>query len=163
MDKSLIIVNFIGMMTEPWTILDNILKKRNIKFEKYGGSFNKNSNKIKSYEENKKLIRDSIISPALQTSWQVDHGYIPCRIFKNISYGKMGMTNNRHVQELFDNELIYDNDIEKLVDLGLEFEKKENKLDIVKKLMKDVRDNHTYLNRIEFLQWYLKEFMNYEL
>ena len=34
------------------------------------------------------LIQESIIAPALQTDWQVEHEYIPCRIFKNISYGK---------------------------------------------------------------------------
>ena len=30
------------------------------------------------------LIQESILAPAIQEPWQVTHGYIPCRVFKNL-------------------------------------------------------------------------------
>lgn len=161
-DKSNKIVNFVGMMTPPWDHLQSILSKHKIQFNNYGGTFNKDSDKNKSFNENRKLIEESIIAPALQTKWQVEHSYIPCRIFKNISYGKMGITNNKNVNDLFDNKLIYETDMNKLVSNSLEFEKRKDKLEIVKSLMENVRDYHTYINRINYIKWYMKEFMNIE-
>ena len=45
----------------------------------------------------KKIIANSEIAPAIVGSWQKEHEYVPCRIFKNISYGKLGMTNSEIV------------------------------------------------------------------
>ena len=106
------------------------------------------------------LIQESILAPALQTDWQIDNHYIPCRIFKNISYGKMGMTNNEAVYNLFNKKMLYSNDIPELVKQGLEFDKKENKFDKIKELMIEVRDNHTYINRIHFILDFIKEKKN---
>lgn len=155
--------SFIGMRVEPWNTLARICEKNDIEFIHYGGTFDKNSERNKSFEENQKMIKTSIIAPSIQYDWQIENGYIPCRIFKNISYGKMGMTNNNHVNELFDNRLVFDTDIEKLVEKGLEFEKREDKFEILKELMIEVRDNHTYLQRIEFMKWYLEKFLNVNL
>lgn len=154
--KSKNISNFIGMHLEHNDILKENLKKYNINYVNYGGTFNKDSNKNKSIEDNIKLIQESIIAPALQSNWQIENEYIPCRIFKNISYGKMGITNNKAVNKLFDNKLIYSKDIGELVKKGLEFEKKEDKFDKIKELMIEVRDNHTYINRINFILDLLK-------
>jgi spore maturation protein CgeB len=99
---------------------------------------------------NQRLIRESIIAPAIQSRWQCDNGYIPCRIFKNISYGKMGITNNETVYDLFDKQIIYDPDINEALKKGLQFERSspDTRKDAILQLMKTVRDNHTYLNRI---------------
>jgi hypothetical protein len=35
-------------------------------------------------------IRRSRIAPAIAGRWQVEHNYLPCRMFKNISYGQLG-------------------------------------------------------------------------
>ena len=145
------ISNFIGTPLEHNVQLKDALKKNNIEYENYGGTFDKNSERNKSIEENMKLIQESIIAPALQTQWQIDNHYIPCRIFKNISYGKMGITNNETVYELFNKKIIYSDNIEELVDKSLEFNKREDKFSIIKELMIEVRDNHTYVNRINFI------------
>ena len=55
-----------------------------------------------SYEENEKLTQNCLYCPALQMQWQVKHGYIPCRIFKNISYGGIPVTNNKEVYSLLE-------------------------------------------------------------
>ena len=150
------ISNFIGMPLEHWGNFKNELQKHNIEYKNYGGTFDVNSERNKSIEENMKLIQESIIAPALQTQWQVDNHYIPCRIFKNISYGKMGITNNSAVNKLFNNKLIYSDSIEKLVIESLEFNNRPNKNKIIKDLMIEVRDNHTYLNRINFILDFIK-------
>lgn len=150
------ISNFIGMPLEHNVVLKQILQKYRIEYANYGGTFDKNSNKNKSIEENMKLIQESIIAPALQSEWQKEHHYIPCRIFKNISYGKMGMTNSNAVHEFFEKKILYSENIDELVKMGLEFEKKEDKNDHIKELMIYVRDNHTYMNRIAFILEFLR-------
>ena len=157
------ISNFIGMSLEHWNDFKNELKKNGIEYNNYGGTFNENSEKNKSIEENMKLIQESILAPALQDNHQINHQYIPCRIFKNISYGKMGITNNSAVNELFNNKLIYSDNIQDLVKKGLEFENIYDKYDKIKELMIEVRDNHTYINRINFILDFLKKFKNIEV
>jgi hypothetical protein len=149
------ISNFIGMPLQHNQILKDVLEKYNIIYKNYGGTFNKDSDKNKSVQENIELIQESIIAPALQSDWQIENEYIPCRIFKNISYGKMGITNNKAVNKLFNNKLIYSENIEELIKQGLEFEKRNDKFDKIKELMIEIRDNHTYINRIQYIFNYL--------
>ena len=153
--------NFIGMPLAHHAKFRDELKKYNVVYRNYGGTFNKNSYLNKTVEENMKLIQESIIAPALQTQWQIDNGYIPCRIFKNISYGKMGITNNPTVNLLFDTKLIYSDNIAELTKMGLDFEvNNPNKNQVVKELMEYVRDNHTYINRINCILEYIKKYIN---
>ena len=112
-------INFIGTLTRKWYDLHNVCMQTGIKFNHYGATFNVNSDRNISLLDNMKLIQKSIIAPALQDDYQVSAQYIPCRIFKNISYGKMGITNNKKVNELFDNRLIYDTDIVELCKKGI--------------------------------------------
>ena len=145
------ISNFIGMPLQHNEDLKNALQKYNIKYAVYGGTFDKNSEKNKSIEDNMKLIQESIIAPALQSDWQIEKKYIPCRIFKNISYGKMGITNSETVYKLFNKKIIYSTNIEELVEKSLEFNRRNDRFSIIKELMIEVRDNHTYVNRINFI------------
>ena len=145
--------NFIGMILgDPWEEFSRACKRRGIKFASQGG-FTADHKEI---EENEKLIQESLIAPALQHTWQIENGYIPCRIFKNISYGKMGITNNVVVNKLFNEELIYDTNMNNIVEKGLEFEKHKENVPRLIKLMEIVRDKHTYVNRINTLLWALK-------
>ena len=43
--------------------------------------------------ENVAAIRSARLAPAFAGGWQVEHNYLPCRLFKNISYGALGFTN----------------------------------------------------------------------
>lgn len=102
-----------------------------------------------SIEENRRVIAESYLAPAIVGSWQKAKGYIPCRIFKNISYGQFGITNSLRVNELFDGKLIYaDNEydlfklmMDKMATSEYEGERIE--------LIKFVREHHTYINRIK--------------
>lgn len=146
-------INFVGMPTAPWDIVKRYCIDNNIKYNNYGG-FNKDTNV--SCRDNMKLIQKSIIAPSFQEEWQVENHYVPCRIFKNISYGKMGITNNPYVNKIFDEKLIYGNNIDILIDEGIKFNNKEKIIE----LMKEVRDKHTYLNRINAIFWLLNRINN---
>jgi hypothetical protein len=141
-------ISFVGMVTSPWSYVKKFCYDNNIRFECYGG-FSKNL----SVEDTIQLTQRSILAPAFQEEWQTENGYIPCRIFKNISYGKMGITNNLLVYELYNREILFDNNINSALKKGLEFENLPNnkKNETLIKLMELTRDKHTYLNRIEHM------------
>ena len=95
-----------------------------------------------------KLVRSSYLAPAINGAWQVKNGYIPCRIFKNVSYGHLGMTNSLAVHDLFEGMTTYNSDCRQLFYDGVrDFAKKT----VAERLavQQFVRDNHTYVNRIQ--------------
>jgi hypothetical protein len=98
-------------------------------------------------EEAEHLVKRSYIAPTIVGAWQKEVGYIPCRIFKNCSYGLMGVTNSYRVYELFNKKIVYDPDPAVLFHKAKEalkvFGDKERE-----ELMNFVKDNHTYVNRI---------------
>jgi hypothetical protein len=68
----------------------------------------------------------------------------------------MGITNSEAVYELFNKKIIYSKNIDELVQKSLEFNKNNDRFSIIKELMIEVRDNHTYINRINFIIDFLK-------
>jgi len=97
---------------------------------------------------NREFINKSYISPSIQGKWQVENGYIPCRVLKNISYGEFGITNSETICNLFNNEIVYDNNIEKLVEKSIE---KRNNITLseLNNQINFIKENHTYINRIK--------------
>jgi len=140
------ICHFIGMILDnPWKPCREVCNSEGIQFS-YVGGFCKNNVSI---DENVNRVQEAIIAPAFQEPWQIEHGYIPCRIFKNISYGKMGITNNKVVQELFNDKLIYDPDIRTATKKAIDNARTGQDLNLLKELMIEVRNKHTYINRIK--------------
>jgi hypothetical protein len=134
----------------------NAANENNIKFV-----FNNPWSNPLSYEEVNKLTMQSIMSPDIRCSGDLTKialgetgtchksiGYIPCRILKAISYGLLGITNSKHVYELLDKKVIYNYDEYQLCYDAL---KEINNKDLIKEQMKIVRENHTYINRINDL------------
>jgi hypothetical protein len=82
-------------------------------------------------------------------------GYLPCRIFKNISFGQLGITNSKHVYDLFDGNIIY-NDNE--YDLYFQALPELKNYKMIQDQMLYVKENHTYVDRIKSLmKVYYKE------
>ncbi len=145
----------------------NYCIENNLSFDQYGGYVVKDFNPCthsnvsfhKQYidlETNAKLIRDAYIAPAIQGKSQLSNSedvgnYVPCRIFKNISYGNFGVTNNATANALFDNKLIYHSDISELMKLAEIHTKDVNACNTLLQLMDEVKTKHTYINRIETL------------
>jgi hypothetical protein len=100
------------------------------------------------FEDNIRLIKESFAAPAIVGTWQKKVGYIPCRIFKNISYGHIGSTNSETVNKLFNNKLIY-NQNEKDLFFSIKNYINSSNDDLRLELINEVKNNHTYVNRIE--------------
>jgi hypothetical protein len=110
-------------------------------------------------KKNKLLIQQSRLAPSLSNALHLEMGYTPCRLWKNISYGKMGLTNNGASQEAFNNKLICSRNLEELYLKGLDFDRRPDKNDIIKDLMREVRDKHTYINRAKGILWSLNNLL----
>jgi hypothetical protein len=102
-----------------------------------------------SEEENMNFIKESYLAPAIVGTWQKENGYVPCRIFKNISYGNLGITNSAEIKMIFGDLVIYSDDESALFELGRQviFSDKHN--DLLTEQISYVKEHHTYLNRIE--------------
>jgi hypothetical protein len=72
-------------------------------------------------------------------------GYIPCRIFKNISYGQVGSTNSKAVKDLFGDLVVYNDDEYQLF---YDADRVKNNFDYILEQMNFVKCNHTYINRV---------------
>lgn len=96
-------------------------------------------------ETNRLLVRDSYLSPTVVGAWQLEHGYIPCRSFKNVSYGQIGATNSAAVDRVFGGRAVYNPDS---YELFADAEKARADTARIRDAMVFVRDHHTYLNRI---------------
>jgi hypothetical protein len=100
--------------------------------------------------ENVRLIQNSHLAPAICGKLQLEKDYIPCRIFKNISYGHIGLTNSRVVYELFGRKIVYNPDTYQLF-LDGEAKLKEGNLQEQYELMEFVKKYHTYVNRAQHM------------
>lgn len=141
-----------------WTLNENKINEWKELCVKYNinPEFTKEKNEIIHQEK----IRTAYIAPTIQGSSHIINEkkfYIPCRIFKNISYGNIGVTNNLGVYNLFkDFLIIYDDDLEKLIIKYINYidsldnpdNFKKYKEDMIK-IMNHVKENHTYLSRLD--------------
>lgn len=98
-----------------------------------------------SKEDEANYLRHSYVAPAIQGENQLSNGMIPCRIFKAISYGNEGVTNNPMAYEFFDGNVIYNNDPYELY-----YDHKKNRnFSRISDVMKFVAEKHTYINNIQ--------------
>jgi hypothetical protein len=108
-----------------------------------------------SDEQNRIMVNKSFVSPSIQGKWQVENEYIPCRIFKNISYGHYGYSNSIQVKNIFDGPIIYENNTVNLFDSVIRKKNESSHISDLVSLMEEVKEKHTYINRIEMLLKYL--------
>lgn len=101
-----------------------------------------------TFEEQRQIIKHSYLAPDVRHKAFLDWGYIPCRTFKNISYGQLGITNSKAVHDLFDGNIIYNDDTYQLF---YDAQKQKDNHEMIKTQMMFVKNNHTYINRCEEL------------
>ncbi len=108
-----------------------------------------------AYEELEQKTVDAYIAPALQ-GVQVDDGYIPCRLFIQMSLSVLWVSNNPYVYNLFDDdEVIVDRNIWNMMDKAQQVIKDKKVDQYTQKAIQKVKEKHTYLNRIDELFSYL--------
>lgn len=137
-------INYIGTVHENFEQImsfANIARKNNISFEALRTS---------SDFENMSLVQNSYLSLDLRGSWHLECGYLPCRIFKNLSYGRITGTNSENVKKKLGDHVIYNSNLELLFHELIEAEKTKPILDI-QNTMRYIQENHTFVNRINNL------------
>jgi hypothetical protein len=77
------------------------------------------------------LVRFSRLAPAIAGEWQVEHDYLPCRMFKNISYGQIGFSNVKKFSEILGDYNI-EGELEEMVDKVLNL----NKIDYINLILR---------------------------
>ena len=136
-------LNYIGMLYEqgPWWAQNfaNILYEKNrVEFD----VFTQNA----SDEENKNLIQSSFLCPDFRSDWHLQCGYIPCRIFKNISYGRVTGTNSPFIKSIFGDYVAFGGTPNTLYENLLRADVNEE-IDM-RSAMLFVKENHTFINRV---------------
>lgn len=116
-----------------------------------------------SFEDNRVFVRQSILAPDFRPEGNEEvkitygekngqnhlaTGYLPCRLFKNISYGHLPLTDSPHAGAFFGDAVVYEKDLQLLIQNGLAAQS-----DIPRKIraMKMIADNHTYVQRVRDL------------
>ena len=138
------------------TEFDNCCKRENIFFT-YQGLYSRGP--IDS-EESIKLMKSACLAPCIQSSQQIEAGYVTDRLIKNISYGHYGMTNSKPMYDLFNNYLpglIYNYNITDMFNSSLNILKSDPNKSILLNQMNYIKNNHTYINRINNILNFLKE------
>ena len=145
-------INYIGTVDPqkqgPINDFTRACQENGIRFNTYGGF---NCTEHPGIQEHVELIRRSYMAPAFQGLDQVRTGYISCRLFKNISAGQYGVTHSKYANELFGNKLIYHEDGYRLFHEARE-RLASIRIEELHALMDDVKENHTYLNKIRAIE-----------
>lgn len=131
-------VCFVGTMLSITSELQTVCEENGYNFIRRGGWSSKSVN----LNDHVEMIKKSYLSPSFQSDWQINLGYIPCRIFKNISYGSQGITNNKLVHDLFDQKTILCENLNELFNI-------KSDINDQKLLMSKIKNEHTYVNRIK--------------
>jgi len=121
---------------ESINILRNVLRENGLTFE--------HRTQV-SVAENINAVREARVAPAITGGWQVAHGYLPCRIFKNVSYGTLGFTNVAAARFLLGD--FAGRSIEELVPMVLRLRKNEYE-EIVREQQRKVA-SYTYRQSLE--------------
>lgn len=98
-----------------------------------------------SDEEVIRRMRESIIAPDIRGSFHVKTRVIPCRVFKNVSYGHLGVTNSEEIYNEMEGKCVYNSDTAQLFHDAM-MQRENAKL--IEEGMKLVKENHTYINRV---------------
>lgn len=99
-----------------------------------------------SHEENIQLIRESFLCPDFRSDWHLECGYIPCRMWKNISYGRITGTNSPYVKNALGDYVVFGGTPQTLYQNLLNAE--QNRSINMRDAMSFVRDNHTFVDRV---------------
>ncbi len=124
-------------------------------FKPFFSACGHNNKEFRSYRnvsdaDNYRLTRESFIAPDIRGAGHLECGYIPCRVFKNISYGQVVGTNSKFVERLFGDYVTFSENTYDLFGHSVEKFKNSSRDDIIES-MKFVKDKHTFINRAENL------------
>jgi hypothetical protein len=92
-----------------------------------------------------RLMKKSYLGIDIRGPQHLKQGLLTCRVFKNISYGHLGLTNSLSMYEALDGNCVYNPNTNELFYDGVR--NKEN-FSLILSGMQYVKEHHTYINRI---------------
>jgi hypothetical protein len=92
------------------------------------------------------LIRYSRLAPAIAGRWQAENNYLPCRMFKNISYGQLGFSNVEKFNDVYKGAIITGSTITELADRALSLPK-GSYLETIRR-QQEITKQHTYMHKL---------------
>lgn len=108
-----------------------------------------------SDEENVGAVRTGRLAPAVAGPWQVERDYLPCRVFKNVSYGALCLTNVPKFREILDDAYFGRGSVSQIVTEALEIGEAEY-LDLVR-AQQEVVGRYTYKESLLAIERALEE------
>lgn len=148
-------INYIGTLSSEYTSnFVDVVKSNNKTFKNYGGYTGEKSKDTSigfvDEDKNISLAKDSYLNFDIRPQVHLDNGYIPCRIFKTMSYGCWIGTNSIKVEKFFEGRITTDTDLNILYKKTEEDCKNATK-DILRDNMNYIKNHHTYINRAKAL------------
>ena len=101
-----------------------------------------------SNDEVMRRMRESLLGVDIRSNLHIKQGLLTCRVFKNISYGHLGVTNSEEICNELEGNCVYNLDTSQLFYDAMS--QREN-ASMIMNGMKLVKENHTYINRIASL------------
>lgn len=148
-DSSRDVVNYVGSLSPDYSSsISSIVSSKGKTFINYGG-YSGDGGFVDDTEA-RKLVEDSYLNLDIRPEGHIQNGYIPCRIFKALSYGCWVGTNSEKILKFFDGRVTACEDLEELYSRTEEDSKKATK-EILLDNKKFIEDNHTYINRVDSL------------
>ena len=123
-----------------WKPLIKSLKQNGIEFIHSDPWKTPVSNQKLEYESKESLLGIDLRGPA-----HLKEGYVGCRLMKLMSFGHLGLSNSYHAFEEMGGNIIYNNSPTELLNLGLEH---ISNFKLIKDGMLYVKENHTFINRV---------------
>lgn len=129
----------------------NICERHGKQFRNVGGWTGESNLYTKAspdINQNIQMVRDSYISVDIRDAPHLVQGrYYPCRMFKNISYGRWTGSNHPEIADVFGDHFTTDSNLESLYDKLVEDSRNctEQKM---RDAMNFIRDKHTYVSRL---------------
>jgi hypothetical protein len=99
-----------------------------------------------SDEKARALVRDSAICLDIRGAWHLQRGYIPCRLWKILSYGRVATSNSAKLLSIFGNRVTFETESDALFDAAIK-NQAESTLSQLVDNQNWVMQNHTFLNR----------------
>jgi hypothetical protein len=147
-------VNFVGTVQGQNLItFAHICANNGKNFYNLGGYTGCPQNDNSKFYDNIKSIdavRNSYISFDIRETQHCRNSYISCRILKNISYGMWTGTNSTKISKFLGEHLTIESNLDILYDrIVSDYSKCDERK--IRNSMNYIRDNHTYINRINSL------------
>lgn len=153
---------FVGSMQGPnienFASISNSRGKPFINLGGYSGteSNNNGNSRFFTIEDNIHFMQQSYLAFDIREaiSTDINPGYIACRIFKSISYGRWTGSNLPGVAEFLDGNVTENKNLEELYS-DLQRDSSNATEEKIRSAMNYVKDNHTYINRVNSLFYVL--------